>query len=311
MTRGRIDSEWRAFEQLVARIERDAAGRGATVASPDRIRCRLSGRLREVDASLRTTDGELTTIECRKRRARQGVTWIEQLATKKASLSADNTIAVSASGFSPAARIIAAAHGIALKELRQVDEVDLNSNLNLDFVLFTHKRAALAGVGLRFATNVPWTVPRPGDCDLRLGTDCDPLAPIFRNVEDGRRWSIDDLWRQLQETVDPFSGIEKGAAPVIRSACFPYPGTVEVDTPSGPRRLGDVVLRMALAIAVEPVWKSGAAKVEYGAKERQGLQRLEFESAHARDPWRIALQLPSDATDRQSLAVGGDWPAPR
>lgn len=311
MTRRRIDPEWRAFEQLVARIERDAAGCGATVTSPDRILCRYSGRLREVDASLRTADGELTTIECRKRRARQDVTWIEQLVTKKASLGADHTIAVSASGFSPAARTIAAVHGITLRDLRQIDEADLNPNLNLDFVLFTHKHATLADVQLRFAAKVPWTVPRPGDCDLRLSNDWDLLAPIFRHVEDGRRWSLDDLWRQLQETVDPFSGLEKGAAPVIRSACFPYPGTVEVDTPSGPRRLGDVVLSVALAIAVEPVWKSDAAKVEYGANGRQGLQRLEFVSAHARDPWRIALQLPSDATDRQYMAVGGDWLLPR
>jgi hypothetical protein len=311
MTSRRIDPEWRAFERLVARIERDAAGLDATVASPDRIRCRYSGRLREVDASLRTADGELTTIECRKRRARQDVTWIEQLATKKDSLGADHTIAVSASGFSPAARNIAAVHGITLKDLRQIEGADLNPNLNLDFVLFTHKRAALVGVELRFAASTPWTVPRPGDRDFRLGNDCDPLAPIFHHVEDGRRWSIDYLWRQLQDAVDPFSGLEKGADPVIRSACFPYPGTVEVDTPSGPRRLGDVVLSIALAITVEQVWKSDAAKVEYGEKDRQGLQRLEFESAHTCDPWRIALQLPSDATDRQSMAVAGDWPAPR
>ena len=311
MTRGRTDPEWRAFERLVARIERDAAGCGATVASPDRIRCRFSGRLREVDASLRTADGALTTIECRKRRARQDVTWIEQLATKKASLGADHTIAVSASGFSPAARTIAAVHGITLKNLRQVDEADLNSNLNLDFVLFTHKHAALAAVELRFATSVPWTVPRLGDCDLRLGNDCDPVAPIFRNVEDGRRRSINDLWHQLQDTVDPFFGLEKGAAPVIRSACFPYPGTVEVETPSGPHRLGDVVLSIALAIAVEPVWKSDATKVGYGAAGQHALHRLEFESTQAREPWRLSLQLPEDATDWHALALAGDWPAPR
>ncbi|MFO6431359.1 restriction endonuclease [Erythrobacter sp. W302b] len=311
MTRQRIDPEWRAFERLVARIERDAAGRDATVASPDRIRCRYSGRLREVDASLRTVDGKLTTIECRKRRARQDVTWIEQLATKKNSLGADHTIAVSASGFSPAARNIAAVHGIALKDLRQIEEADLNPNLNLDFVLFTHKSAALVGVELRFAASTPWTVPRPGEGDLQLDNDCDLLAPIFHHVEDGRRWSIDDLWRQLQDAVDPFSGLEKGAPPVIRSVCFPYPGTVEVDTPSGPRRLGDVVLSIALAITVEPVWKSDTAKIQYGEKYRQGLQRLEFESAHTCDPWRIALQLPSDAIDRQSMVVASDWPAQR
>src|SRR5690606_14024174 len=101
VTRVRTDPEWRAFERLVARIERDAIRRGGSVTSPDRIRCRFTRRLREVDAAVRFTNGQLTTIECRKRRARQDVTWIEQLATKKVSLGANHTIAVSASGFSP------------------------------------------------------------------------------------------------------------------------------------------------------------------------------------------------------------------
>lgn len=84
--RRRQDHEWQEFERLVARIEADAGPRGVIVTSPDRIRCKITGRLREVDASIRSRIGTaemLVTIECRRRAAVQDVTWIEQLATKK------------------------------------------------------------------------------------------------------------------------------------------------------------------------------------------------------------------------------------
>ncbi len=100
--RRRQDSEWREFERLVARIEADAGPRGLRIKSPDYIRCRTTGRLREVDASIRTQIGTvevLVTIECRRRSKVQDVTWIEQLATKKDTIGASHTIAVSASGF--------------------------------------------------------------------------------------------------------------------------------------------------------------------------------------------------------------------
>ncbi len=104
------DPEWREFERLIARIEADAGPHGVTVTSPDWLRCKLTGRMREVDASFRAKVGTteiLVTIECRRRGKTQDVTWIEQLATKKSSIGADRTIAVSASGFSAEAQIAA------------------------------------------------------------------------------------------------------------------------------------------------------------------------------------------------------------
>src|SRR5690606_18790303 len=61
---------WKAFEQLVARIEHQVAPKGAVVRSPDRLPDRHTGQLREVDASIRFTVGTvplLITFECRKR----------------------------------------------------------------------------------------------------------------------------------------------------------------------------------------------------------------------------------------------------
>lgn len=114
------DPEWREFERLVARIEADADPGNVTVTSPDRIRCKITGQLREVDASIRTRIGSaevLLTIECRRRTAIQDVTWIEQLAAKKKAIGADRTIAVSASGFTDNARKVAEQSGVSLREL--------------------------------------------------------------------------------------------------------------------------------------------------------------------------------------------------
>lgn len=65
--RRRSDPQWREFEKLIARIEADAGPQGIVVKSPDRIRCKLTDRLREVDATIRTKAGTaemLITIEC-------------------------------------------------------------------------------------------------------------------------------------------------------------------------------------------------------------------------------------------------------
>jgi hypothetical protein len=38
----------------------------------------------------------------------------------------------------------------------------------------------------------------------------DLFAPLFRNTETSATWSLNDLWRQVQEVTDPFVDIEKG-----------------------------------------------------------------------------------------------------
>lgn len=311
MASQRTDPEWREFERLVARIESDARNTGAVVTSPDHIRCTLTGALREVDASIRqVVDGvsHLITIECRKRRGRQDVTWIEQLATKRQSIGADKTIAVSASGFSAAAQEVAAALQIELKATRDLSVADLNPLARLDFVWFSHKRARLQSVGLRFFRSLEWTLPEAADVDYIFPADTDPDQPIFTNMNEGHAWSINDLWHQLQQATEPFADIAKGGPPDIRTACFPYPGNVQILTPDGPRLLGEVFLTVALSLEVEQITLEQATKVNYRATG-QDLQRVEFASQRpvAKD-WRVSLQLPSDATDVGELRTSGSWP---
>lgn len=116
-------NQWKKFEALVARIEKAAAPRDAVVKSPDRVQDITSGQLREVDASIRYKVGSadiLITIECRKRRRKADQTWIEQLASKQASIGAARTIAVSSTGFTKPALDAATKYGIEARTLSEV-----------------------------------------------------------------------------------------------------------------------------------------------------------------------------------------------
>ena len=309
--RRRQDPEWREFERLVARIEADAGPRGIVVTSPDRIRCKITGRLREVDASVRSRIGTaemLITIECRQRTKIQDLTWIEQLATKKKAIGADRTIAVSAAGFTESTKALADQNGISLRKISDIAVEDINSLLRLDFVLFWHKACAISRVGIRKFRSLDWKMPSPEDIDFVLPADTDPFAAIFRNDETGETWSLNDLWHQLQEAADPFEGIEKAQPPTFRTACFPYPGTVTIASADGPCLLGDVIVTVALWIEAEQVPLDAAKKVEYTSDEQSAIQRVEFASRRSKEKdWRISLQLPKNSTDIADLRAGGNW----
>jgi len=303
---------WQQFERLVARIEADAGPLGLTVTSPDRIRCKITGRLREVDATVRTKVGTtnlFVTIECRKRRPKQDVTWIEQLATKKSNLGAARTIAVSATGFSKEAQEMASYHGIDLRHLSEVTTAEINQLLQIDFVLFPHKRCSISRVAVRWFRSLDWRMPDPENLDYEL-PPTDLHRPIFINTETGARWSVNDLWYQLQAAADPFAGVDRDGKPVIRTACFPYPGNVAVETPEGRKQIGEVLLSVALAIEVEQVTLATAKKVEYAGPSGETLQRVEFTSQEpGREDWRISLQASKDAAFAEQIRTTLNLPA--
>jgi hypothetical protein len=119
---------WRAFEQLVARIERALLPQGAIVQSPDKIVDKNTGQPREVDASIRYQLGSapiLITIECRDRISTQDVTWIEQLASKRLSVGADLTIAVSSTRFTGPAVMAAERLGIQLRLIEDITDQEI------------------------------------------------------------------------------------------------------------------------------------------------------------------------------------------
>jgi hypothetical protein len=152
-------------------------------------------------------------------------------------------------------------------------------------------------------------VPDPNDIDFTLSPNTDPFLPIFRNTETGNTWSLNDLWLQVQEATDPFSGVAKGQPPTTRTACFPYPGNVTVEMPDGPKEIGDVLLSFAVSLEVEQVHLDAAKKVEYASPDIPAVHRVEFTSRNpATKEWRISLQIPKDSADIAQLRTSGSWP---
>jgi len=79
---------------------------------------------RQIDVVIQR-DGLTTHVECRFRKERQDVTWIEELIGRRASLRADCVMAVSASGFTEGAVRKAEVHGITLHDLKDLSRNDV------------------------------------------------------------------------------------------------------------------------------------------------------------------------------------------
>lgn len=96
----------------------------------DQIRCewryrkrgKHSRQLREIDVAIFVETGPRTlfvAIECRDRNGRQGLPWIEQLATKRRDIGADRMVAVSRDGFTECARLSAEENEIEIYRLSE------------------------------------------------------------------------------------------------------------------------------------------------------------------------------------------------
>jgi hypothetical protein len=113
----------RLAEEIVVKLEQ-ALGPNVSVVSPEAVLGLLSGKQREIDIAIRGTVGStdvFVMIECRDRRVRQGVEWIEQLVQKARDVGAGKVIAVSTSGFTKPAQQFAELHAVLLRTLDTID----------------------------------------------------------------------------------------------------------------------------------------------------------------------------------------------
>lgn len=188
---------WKIFEELVARIERVLAPAGAIVKSNDWLLNYVTGRKRQVDASIRYMVGTvpgLITIECRKHKERQDDTWIEQLATKRANLHADRTIAVSASPVSPQAIKTAAQSFIEVRLISEITDADISGWLKTKNIQHRYFQAQLI-------RSYPQVFPISGDSffyvaesDLPEGTDFN-TSELYTCISTGEKMTALELFK--------------------------------------------------------------------------------------------------------------------
>ena len=185
----------REFERLAAQLESSLAPRGAVVKSPDRIRDKFTGQLREVDASIRMTVGSapvLIVLECRDRSRLQDTTWIEQIATKRLHIGATQTIAVSSKGFTAQAVKAADVHGILLRQISGFADEALRVLAPGLTVEQIEVSVTLGTVSITYSGQHD-PVSRVAAAGMSLVSQLGVEAEIFRDDSTGRLYSLDSL----------------------------------------------------------------------------------------------------------------------
>jgi hypothetical protein len=116
------------FHQLVEHVERAIAGLGnVTIASPKRLRDKVTGELREHDVVLtyKHPNRELVTaIECRDRSRPIGSGQVEEFHNKCLDTGVDKGVMVTSLGFTDPARVKARHYGIQCLSLIKVPQID-------------------------------------------------------------------------------------------------------------------------------------------------------------------------------------------
>ncbi len=115
------------FEQQITRIHELLEGENSEVTWNEKIPDPDNPKqFRQIDFTIKNS-GVFTIGECRFRKAKEDVQWIEELLGRKISLDADGVIAVSSSGFTEGAVKKANAHGIILRNFFEITENELSS----------------------------------------------------------------------------------------------------------------------------------------------------------------------------------------
>lgn len=279
---------WREFEQLVARIEQVLAGANVKVTSPDRVRSLITGRKREVDASLRAMVGSsevLITVECRRRKASQDITWIEQLGCKKLAIGAARTIAVASSSFSKDAIRAAGHYGIDLRVLSEIADAELQSWILPRFVIYVYKQCDLTETPeIKFIALPSDDFSSLSPMEGLPGGTSTPDSPVFRGSENVAL-TLNDLWLRADDQLKIFDAVPKDEKVHLRRLKITPSDELTLQTRLGLRRVESIHMALALRWKHERLPLSAASVVSYtpahSSDQMHSQVRAEFESQEA------------------------------
>lgn len=274
--------------------------KGAVVRSPDRLRSLVTNRLREVDASIKVKLGTadvIVTVECRKRKASQDVTWLEQLSSKKQALGVARTIAVSSSEFSSDAIKAAKLYGIDLRIVRDITSADIETWPFPESIVHVYKFSELLGPPeIEFKTLPGESADDYLDAvDGATRTAHDANSTVFFRPSDGSFLSLSDLWNIADRQLGIYEKIPWNAAPEKVNLTIDVPGDLQVQTILGLRDVHRVRLKIAICWKQETLPLSEGRLVTYANvvdSSSPTIARVDFETREAsRNNLRIGLQL--------------------
>lgn len=302
---------WRDFELLVARIERLAAEHGAIVQSPDRLFDILTGGDREVDASIRQTVGSvkvLITVECRKRLEVQDVTWIEQLATKRRSVGAAYTIAVSSSGFTKQAAALAARDNILLRSLSTLTDSDIERLLVPIIRVVPH--FDILGVRFYLADSSTCGIRDLHPDLVNAIEQTGAFAKILQHASSTATFSLDELFRISTEPTRTrlYDNIPENEKRTKIVECVVSDGDLRIRTAAGVRDLTAVHLKVLLYQVRETVPPKIAVnyRIDGGGGAIRHAQYIIPDIDPSRDAVRLSMQVSDDEVPAIAVELGTD-----
>lgn len=150
-------------------------------------------------------------IECRRRKHKSDVRWVEELVGKRNNLGIDHMVAVSASPFTPEAKDCAAIYHIELMELSEFYDTDWTPWLECSQLVQIERGLGEGNVQLFGDHGQPITLP-----------DTDANAPLFRN-EKGEMLSFITVWNNNSQPF--YAQLVPNAPPETRRITINVPDT--------------------------------------------------------------------------------------
>jgi hypothetical protein len=282
--------------------------------------------MREVDGSIRYSIGSvpiLITIECRERVAIQDVTWLEQLASKRAAIGAACTIAVSSSGFSKPALRAGQFLGIQTRLLVEIDDEAARvwaSQMEISAARATHR---IRGLRVDFVQNEQVNTASPVELadSVIAQLSADANSKVFER-RDGTKVSILDLMRKegllsddlttsiqgVTFTVPPQSGLQVGgvstnplfdgllanAGPELRSLTLTFePDELLAESRAGLHPIRSLSVNFEVQLRVSPaIFGTVRSYSRQGTEISKVVQgSIRFEDGKE---WRVTVSGPSD-----------------
>lgn len=163
----------RSFEQLVARIQKCVHDR-AEIGENEKLRDDDTGRLRQIDITIRLSDGPtefLGIVEVRDRSRPVGVRYVEEISGKRRSVKADAAFLVSKSGFTKTALTKAKQLGIRALSYEEAQSADWSNWLQCRTFSVLHRKYDKPIVTLFEQGNKNKTIDISSECLEELKKD--------------------------------------------------------------------------------------------------------------------------------------------
>lgn len=239
------DGRW--LETLVEMAERHAESVGAKIERNKKIFDEDGDNIAELDIVVTRQEGDREfkwLIECRDRRSngKEGVSWIEQLSTRKRRLNLDKVSAVSSSGFSRTAKKLAKAEAIEVREVHSLTSDAFDDWLEMKYLAHqeTSYRLDHATIFLRNEAGHDLNIEVK-----KILASAEQDARLFRHSESGDRVRVCDAFSAaVMEVKEVQSALKSNAPPISVRLDVTYPqdkGHYIVDTDIGPAAVSRVL----------------------------------------------------------------------